>query len=96
VGDQYMLATQVRAERKGTYSLGVDLADICNSLGQSITRHLVSKFISEFSCFTNSSLYRSPGICDRPSHNTADRGRQLENVRDRRWINELVLEIEMY
>src|SRR3569833_2107105 len=74
-----------------SYSLGVDLADIGQSLGQGIARHLVTILVSELGRVALRPLSESSGIGYGPRHDATDRGRDLEDVRDRRGINKLVL-----
>ena len=57
-----------------TDSLGVDLADISQSLGQDVGRHLVSILVSEFGSLSLSTLRKSPSVGDGPSHDATDGG----------------------
>ena len=77
-----------------SHSLRVHLADVGQSLCQSVTRHLISKFVFELCRLALSALHESSRVGDGPGHNTAHRRRDPEYVRDGSGIDELVLIIE--
>ena len=61
-----------------TDSLGVDLADVGQSLGQDVAGHLVSILIPELGSLSLGALRKSSSIGDRTGHNATNRGRDLE------------------
>jgi len=75
----------------GTYPLRVNLADVCKALGHGISWHLVTKLVAELSGLALGSLGESSGIGDGSGDDAADGGRELENVGDGGWVDELVL-----
>lgn len=74
-----------------THSLGVDLGDVCQPLGQNITRHLVAVLVSELSSLSSGSVYRGSCVCNGASHDTTNGWREFVDVRDRGRVDELVL-----
>lgn len=84
-------ANQIKAPYFCSYPLRVDLVDIGQTLGQYITGHLISVFIPEFSCLPTGTVDAGTGVCYGSSHDAADGWRNLEDVGDRRWLNQFVL-----
>ena len=69
-----------KGRRLMTDSLGVDLADVGQSLGQDVARHLVSIFVPELGSLSLSALRISPSVGDGTGHNAANRGGYLEEM----------------
>ena len=76
--------------RQSSHFLRVDLRDVCKTLGQDITGHLVAVLVSELGSLTTRSHDRSSCVCDGTSHNTTDRRRKSMDVRDGRGVDKLV------
>ena len=64
-----------------SHPLGIHLADIGQSFGESVAWHLISKFISEFRRLTLGPLRKGPRVGDGSRHDAANRRRELEDVR---------------
>jgi hypothetical protein len=65
------------------YTLGIHLADVGQSLGQDVSRHLVTVFVSELCSFSLSTLRKCSGIRNRACDDASDGGGDLEDVGDR-------------
>ena len=74
-----------------TNPLRINLVNVGQSLCQNITRHLITKFVSEFSSLSTSTVDRCSGICYGSGHDTADGRRKLEDVRNRAGIDQFIL-----
>ena len=84
--------TARRAGRRQPYSLGVDLADVGQSLGQDVAGHLVAELVAELSSFALSTLGKGASIRDGARHDAADRGGDLEDVGHGRGVDQFILE----
>lgn len=73
------------------YPLGVDLADVGDSLCQGIARHLIAILVSEFCGLALGSLRKGSRVGDGAGHDATDRRRDLEDVGDRGGIDKLIL-----
>jgi hypothetical protein len=71
--------------------LRVNLANVGQSLGKGIGRHLITKLVSKLSSLTLRSLGESSGIGNGPGDYAADGWGDLEDMRDGRRVDELVL-----
>lgn len=74
--------TTTMMNSSGTHSLGVNLSNVCQSLGQDIARHLVAVLVSELGRLSSCPVHRGSCVGDRASHDAADRGGQLVDVGD--------------
>lgn len=70
-----------------SYTLSINLGDVCQPLGHNIAWHLVAVFVFEFGSLALGTLRKRPGICDGTRHDATNRGRDLEDVGDGRWID---------
>jgi len=74
-----------------THPLRVDLADVGQALGQDVGGHLIAKLVPELGGLALGSLRERPSIGNGACDDAADRGGDLEDVRDGRRVDELVL-----
>lgn len=68
------------SEIDDTHSLGVNLANVGQSLGEDVGRHLVSKLVAELGSLALGSLGKRSGIGNGASDYATHRGRNLEDV----------------
>lgn len=73
------------------YPLRVHLTDIGQTLGESVCRHLVAKLVPEFGGLRLGPLGEGSGVRNGTSDDTANRWRELEDVRYGFGVDQLVL-----
>jgi hypothetical protein len=72
---------------RNAYSLGIDLADIGQPLGKNIAGHLIPILVLELGCLPLRPLSERSGVRYGARHDTANRRRELEDVRHRRRVD---------
>jgi hypothetical protein len=79
--------------RGETHPLCVNLVNICQPLRQHIARHLIPVLVSELGSLGAGTSNSGAGIGDATRHHASHVRRELEDVRDRGGVEELVLVI---
>lgn len=75
----------------GAYSLRIHLIDVRQTFCENITRYLITIFVSELCRLSPCSAHGSSSVRYRPSHHATNGWGELEDMGDRRGVNQLVL-----